>query len=386
MEPNEAEIQQPIEGRRHGRVGRLLPWIGAVGASVALSVAAVAGADSLGWLSHDVTKVTAPATITASSSSSAPSSSGTGTSPVQDVADLYDEIRPSVVKITAASIRAGAVGSGVVLDGEGYILTNEHVISGFSQITVKLYDGTSASATVVGTDPGDDLAVLKIDVSPDQLKPVKLAAPDKVRVGQVVVAIGNPLELEATLTEGVISGLGRVLNTGSGRPLRQMIQSDAAINPGNSGGGLFNLAGELVGITNAIENPAGQDAFAGIGYAIPLSTVQRVLPDMLGGKDITHPKLASALEDLTPEIAGLLGVEVQQGVVVDQVDANSGAARAGLRRGDVIVAIDERQVKDYNDLGAYLDTKGAGDKVEVRIVRGSTEETLTVTLDVWVHG
>jgi S1-C subfamily serine protease len=347
---------------------------------VSLSVAAVYGVDSLGLFSSDVSQATAPAIA----SSVAPASA-VAVSPVQDVADLYDQLRPSVVKITVTSASSGGTGSGVVLDSQGNILTNEHVVSGSTQISVKLYDGTNASAIVVGSDAGDDLAVLKIDVPADKLKPAKLGDADRVRVGQLVVAIGNPLELEATLTEGVVSGLGRVLNDGNGRPLRQMIQTDAAINPGNSGGGLFNLSGELVGITNALENPAGENAFAGIGYAIPLSTVQRFLPDMLAGKAISHPKLAGALEDLNPVIANSIGTNAQQGVVIAQVDANSGASRAGLRRGDVIIAIDGREVKDYNDLGAYLDTKKAGDKVEVKIVRVRSEQTISITLDAWVH-
>ena len=382
---NDAGIGKPVGNRgsgwREGKPANLQTWIGIIVASVSLSIAAVYGVDSLGLYSSDVSKAPAPSAITGSTSLP----SVVAVAPVQDVADLYDQLRPSVVKITVSSARSAGTGSGVVLDTQGYILTNDHVVGGFSQITVKLYDGTNASAVIVGTDPGDDLAVLKVDVPQEKLKPVRLGEADKVRVGQLVVAIGNPLELEATLTEGVVSGLGRVLNDGNGRPLRQMIQTDAAINPGNSGGGLFNLAGELVGITNAIENPAGENAFAGIGYAIPLSTVQRFLPDMLAGKAISHPKLAGALEDLTPFISSGLGTEVQQGVVVALVDANSGASRAGLRRGDVIVAIDGREVKDYNDLGAYLDTRKAGDKVEVKVVRGRSELTLSVTLDAWVH-
>ena len=354
-------------------------WAAIAVVSAVLGAAAVLGVDALGLFTKDVQEsplpvAFAPATVPPVASSV-----------VQDVSGLYDAIRPSVVKVTAASRSSGGTGSGVVLDTQGYILTNDHVISDFSQITVKLSDGTNVSAVVVGTDPGDDLAVLKIDVQPEKLKPVRLGDPDKVRVGQLVVAIGNPLELEATLTEGVVSGLGRVLNDGNGRPLRQMIQTDAAINPGNSGGGLFNLAGELIGITNAIENPAGQNAFAGIGYAIPLSTVQRFLPEMREGKTISHPRLAGALEDLTPFIASSIGTDAQQGVVVAQVAANSGASRAGLRRGDVIITIDGREVKDYNDLGAYLDTKSAGDKVEVGIIRGSAKQTVSVTLDTWVH-
>lgn len=208
------------------------------------------------------------------------------------VADLYAAVRPWVVKITSASSSAGNAGtwSGVAIDTAGHIVTTFHVVDGFDSIDVKLADGTAVRATVVGTDPGDDLAVLKIDV-PGRLAPVTIAERGALRVGDAMTAIGNPFGLEATLTEGVVSGIGRILASTSGRPLRQVIQTDTAINPGNAGGGLFNFKGELVGITNAIENPSGQDVFVGIGYAIPVSTLLDHLADMIAGKTVVHAKL-----------------------------------------------------------------------------------------------
>jgi S1-C subfamily serine protease len=310
---------------------------------------------------------------------------------VPGVADLYASVRPSVVKVTSVSTGSGqgATGSGIVLDKQGHIVTNYHVVSGFNQQDVKLADGTDVSAQVTGTDPGDDLAILKIDVSADKLVPANLADSSKVRVGDAVIAIGNPFDLEATLTEGVVSGIGRVLSSGNARPLRQLVQTDTAINPGNSGGGLFNLNGQLVGITNAIENPSGEDVFVGIGYAIPVSTLQTYLNDMLAGKTISHAKLGVSLEDVTPAIAAGLGLKVQQGILVGAVDPGSGAARAGLRgtsrsqAGDVIVAIDGHAVKTFDDLAGYLDTKNPGDKVELKVNRNGSETSLSVTLDAW---
>lgn len=318
------------------------------------------------------------------------SSSGAPTS----VADLYDNLRPSVVKIDAVATRSGSggTGSGIVLDKDGHIITNYHVVQGFDQISVSLSDGSSRTATVVGTDPGDDLAVVKIDASGLNLTPVKLGDSTQTRIGDTVLAIGNPLDLEATLTEGVISGVGRVLNGGANaRPLRELIQTDTAINPGNSGGGLFNLDGQLIGITNAIENPTGQESFAGIGYAIPVSTVQANLPAMLAGQTVSHARLGVSLEDLTPALADSLGLKVTQGVLVQQVESGSGAARAGLQAtvrnqpGDVITGIDGHEVKTFDDLANYLDTKKGGDQVTLNIVRGGNKMDLKVTLDTWTQ-
>ncbi|HEX5139769.1 MAG TPA: trypsin-like peptidase domain-containing protein [Dehalococcoidia bacterium] len=327
-------------------------------------------------------------------------STGTNTSAVTSpqvvssgsVADLYDAVRPSVVKITAASTRVGTggTGSGLVLDTDGHIITNYHVVQGSNQLDVALSDGTTVSASVVGSDPGNDLAVLKIDPSNLKLTPVKLGDSDAMRIGDNVVAIGNPLDLEATLTEGVISGVGRVLNSdGNSRPLRELIQTDTAINPGNSGGGLFNLNGELIGITNAIENPSGQDSFAGIGYAIPVTTLKASLDQMLAGATVTHARLGVALQDVTPAIANTLGIDVQQGVMVAQIEPGSGAAKAGLQAatnrtaGDVITGIDNHPVKTFDDLANYLDTKKGGDSVTLTIIRNNQQMTLPITLDTW---
>jgi putative serine protease PepD len=312
-------------------------------------------------------------------------------STVPGVADLYASVRPSIVKITGVSSRTGEgnTGTGVVLDKQGHIVTNYHVISGFDQLDAKLADGSNISAQVVGTDPGDDLAIIKIDVAADKLTPAALADFSKVRVGDAVIAIGNPFDLEATLSEGVVSGLGRVLSSPNTRALSQVIQTDTAVNPGNSGGGLFNLNGQLIGITNAIENPSGADVFAGVAYAIPVSTLQKYQADMLAGKTISHAKLGISLEDVTPAVAQALGLKVQSGVLVGAVDPGSGAARAGLQgmtrttAGDVIIAIDGHEVKSFDDLAGYLDTKNPGDKVDLKIDRNGSQTTVNVTLDAW---
>ena len=175
---------------------------------------------------------------------------------------------------------------------------------------------------------GNDLAVIKTDLPADKLVPAKLGNSDNVRVGEVVVAVGNPFQIDGTVTEGIVSGLGRSLEGTGGRQMRQLIQSDAAINPGNSGGGLFNAQGEVIGITSAIENPTNDRVFIGIGYAVPINTATRFLPDMLRGADIQHPRL---------------GIQLQTDCRRPRstaVESGSGAEDAGLQAGDVITALD----------------------------------------------
>jgi putative serine protease PepD len=286
------------------------------------------------------------------------------------------------------------VGSGIVLDKDGHILTNNHVVGSFDSIDVVLFDGTAASATVVGRDPGNDLAVIRADLPADQLVPATFGDSDAIRAGEFVIAVGNPFDLEGSVTEGIVSGIGRSLQ-GSGRPLRQLIQSDAAINPGNSGGGLFNAAGEVIGVTTAIENPSGDRVFVGIGYAVPSNVVARFLPNMLNGETIEHPRLGVALENVTPAIASDLGLSVEQGVLIVAVEPGTGADQAGLRggadnfgqaTGDVIVRIDSQDIRDYDDLANYIDSLEVGDVVDVVVIRDGGEVTVPVTLNAWQSG
>jgi putative serine protease PepD len=374
--------------------------MGPIAGIVLLSAAVGAGfgaasATLLDNNSNSGTQVATGQPAAAQSTAAGSASSLTPAGSQVSVADLYAKLRPSVVKITAlsSSTGSGGTGSGLVIDTKGNIVTNYHVISGSDKLDVRLSDGTSVEATVVGTDPGDDLAVIHIDPSGLSLTPVVLAN-SQTRVGDNVVAIGNPLDLEATLTEGVVSGLGRVLSSGNGRPLRELIQTDTAINPGNSGGGLFNLDGQLVGITNALENPSGQDSFSGIGYAIPVSTLQQYLPQMLAGQTVSHARLGVSLEDLSPAISSDLGLSVNQGVLIGSVESGSTAARAGLRGtqtsrfgsavpGDVIVAIDGKTVNTYDDIASYLDTKNPGDSVTLTIIRDGQKMDVSLNLDAW---
>ena len=305
-----------------------------------------------------------------------------------DLTALYERVRPSVVRITTGDVgedpfsrgREG-LGSGVVLDESGHILTNDHVVRGFDQVTVTFHDGSTAKADVVGTDPGNDIALIKADASEDQLQPAELGDSGNLRVGSMVAALGNPFGLDGTFTTGVISGVNRTLpSSANGRPIRGLIQTDAAVNPGNSGGALFDGEGRVIGINTAIENPNG-NGFAGVAYAVPINTPKRFLTELVDGETIEHPRLGISGTSLTPDDASNLGVP--QGVAVLAVDAGSAADGSGLREGDVIVAIDGEAMSSFEDLADYVDSKKVDDKVTLSVHRDDKDLELTATLKSW---
>jgi S1-C subfamily serine protease len=366
-----------------------LSWVVVIVVSMVLGAGIVLGIDSA--RSDDESSLTTATQQGTQQELPAPSGSVANDN-LDDVADLYEAVRPSVVSITGQSRTGGGSGSGIVLDKQGNILTNNHVVSGYDQIDVTLWDGTSASAKIVGTDPGSDLAVINAQLPADKLKPARLGDSEKLRTGEGVIAVGNPFGIEGSLTQGVVSGLGRTLAGGSGRPLRQLIQSDAAINPGNSGGGLFNRSGEVVGITTAIENPSGDRVFVGIGYAVPVDIAKRFLPDMMAGRQIQHPRLGVQLTNVTPALAASLGLNIDRGVMIQSIDASTAAAKAGLRgasgsrAGDVVIAIDGKAISNFNELASYVDSKNVGDKIQVKVVRDGQEMSFEVTLEAWRSG
>jgi len=304
----------------------------------------------------------------------------------------------TVTRSAFGSQQGEALGSGVILDKDGNILTNYHVIQNASQLQVTLVDETTAVAQVVGTDPASDLAVIKADFSGVDLSPANLGDSGQIRVGESVVAIGNPFGLDWTITEGIVSGLDRTLAEQQNRPLRELIQTDAAINPGNSGGPLVNYNGEVIGINTALENPSGQDVNVGVGYVIPINNAKDHIPDMLAGKTIVHPRLGVGTITVTPNVAKTLGLSVNQGAYVVAVDSGGPADQAGLQAagssaanplllpkgGDVIVGADSATINTEDDLISYIDhNKAPGDKVTLHVVRGSNKVDVTATLDAW---
>jgi S1-C subfamily serine protease len=311
-----------------------------------------------------------------------------------DFTKLYDSVRDSVVRITTGEIGADpfsspqeGLGSGIVIDSNGNILTNFHVVRGFDQVTVTFADGTTATADVVGRDPGNDVAMVNVKVSDASvLKPAKLGDSSAVKIGESVAAIGNPFGLDGTFTTGVISGTGRTLASSStGRPIRNLLQTDTAVNPGNSGGALFNLRGEVIGINTAIENPNGT-GFVGVAYAVPIDTPKRFLTELIGGKSIDHPRLGISGRTLSESEAKELGVPY--GIAVISVDPNSAADEAGLRAssngtGDVIVEIDGQPMKKFEDLADYIDSKSTGDSVTLKVHRNGEDQEMQAKLLSW---
>ena len=320
--------------------------------------------------------------------------------------DVYQEVLPSVVQITStASSQFGqseGQGSGIIIDTQGNILTNNHVVSGADSLEVTLADGSVLPATVVGTDPGNDLAVVHIDPPAGGVTAARLGDSDKVLVGDPVFALGNPFGLEHTFTEGIVSAVGRTYSPGSGtRPLRNMIQTDAAVNPGNSGGPLVNCHGEVVGVNTLLENPTGQSVNVGIAFAVSINTAKGSLDELKAGTTVSHPWLGIAGRELTPALAQQLNLSVTQGVYIVTVANNSPAERAGLvpafasetqaqndttlpPGGDVILAVDGNQVTDVDQLANYLDShKRAGETVSLDVLRDGEKTTVEATLAEW---
>ncbi len=320
----------------------------------------------------------------------------------QAVVNVYKRVNPAVVNITSISssstprsvVPDRGVGSGFIIDKNGNILTNNHVVEDATRIEVTMYDGTKVKGQLVGRDPSVDLAVVKINVAADKLQPVTMGDSDALQVGQTAIAIGNPFGFSATLTTGVISAVGRVMPAETGRVIRNIIQTDAAINPGNSGGPLLNSAGEVIGINTAIQSPVRGSV--GIGFAVPINAAKSVLPQITAGGVVQHPWLGIVGQQITADNAGDLGVSVTEGVYVQQVIADSPAAKAGLRgaqsgsrsaaqgQGDVIMAVDDVKVRATEDITGYLDEKKAvGDTVTLKIMRGNEQISLQVTLQAW---
>jgi Do/DeqQ family serine protease len=264
------------------------------------------------------------------------------------------------------------LGSGVIVSPEGYLLTNHHVIEGASEIEVQLTDGRSTTAKVVGSDPETDIAVLKIDL-PGALPVMRLGDVRALRVGDAVLAIGNPFNVGQTVTAGIVSALDR---TGAGSQFQNFIQTDAAINPGNSGGALVDAAGALVGINTAIFSRSGGSM--GIGFAVPVDTARSVMEQLIAGGEVRRGWIGVEPRELTPELAESLALELRSGVLIAGVLQNGPAAKAGLQPGDVVVKVAERPVRAASDLFAAVASLEPGKNAPVVVQRGKQQLTLTV--------
>ena len=308
--------------------------------------------------------------------------------------ELFKRASPSVVYITTLSRRAvnffemtdvpQGTGSGFLWDRQGHVVTNYHVIPDSDSSVVTLSDQTNWKATVVGVEPDKDLAVLRISAPAEKLTPILVGTSKGLQVGQKVFAIGNPFGLDETLTTGIVSALGRTIEAVTGRKIQDVIQTDAAINPGNSGGPLLDSAGRLIGVNCQIASPSG--ASAGIGFAVPVDTVNAVVPELIAHGRIVRPRLG--ISPANESVARQLGVT---GVLVLGVAEGSGAAKAGLRGterdrdgsfilGDIIIGVAGQDVANYDDLVSALEKQKIGDTVPVKIVRGDRTTTVDVAL------
>ncbi len=267
--------------------------------------------------------------------------------------------------------KAQSVGSGVVVDARrGYVITNHHVIDGAEKITVTLSNGRQLAAKVIGSDPESDVAVIQIPGG--NLTALPLADSQRLRVGDFVVAVGNPFGLGQTVTSGIVSALGR---TGLGiQGYEDFIQTDASINPGNSGGALVNLRGELVGINTAIIAPGGGNV--GIGFAIPSNMVSRLMNQIIAHGAVRRGQLGVSVQDLTPELAQAFKIPADQGAVIAQVSPRSAAARAGLKEGDVVLRINDRTIRDSSNLRNAIGLLEVGEAVRLDILRDGQPLTL----------
>lgn len=308
---------------------------------------------------------------------------------------LFENASPSVAYITTTNVRRDywtmnvtevprGTGSAFVWNKEGHIITNYHVIQGADKATVTLADRSTWEAELIGAAPEKDLAVLKIDAPKDILFPIARGNSVNLLVGQSVYAIGNPFGLDQTLTTGIISALGREIESVAGVPIKDVIQTDAAINPGNSGGPLLNSSGELIGVNTAIYSPSG--AYAGIGFSIPVDVVSWVIPDLIKFGKINRPTLG--IELASQRIMQKLG---QEGILVLQVLKNGAASKAGIQPttrnkygeivlGDIITKIDDYEIRSRDDLLLTLEKYKPGDEVEITYLRDDKKRTIRLEL------
>ena len=388
-----------------GRVGRTARPLAALTAAALLGgSAALGGAWALGAFDEPV----GTASATPITDTSSPSRSSTTSI---DVGEIYRGSGPGVVQITSTSQgdassdafgnvvpgqSQSALGSGFVIDTEGHIVTNYHVVQGASEIEVSFSNRETVDAKVVGSDPSTDLALLEVDVEARALRPLALADSDAVEVGDPVVAIGNPFGLERTVTSGIVSALQRQVRAPNNFTIDHVIQTDAPINSGNSGGPLIDAAGRVIGVNSQIETAAGGGGNVGIGFAVPSNTVKSVVAQLLDDGQVDRPYLGVTLQEIDPEVVSVLKLPADSGVLVGAVQPGSPAAKAGIEGGetqvvvagqsyqvggDMVVAIDGDDIASVDELREAIAAHEPGENVRVTVVRADGErETLTVKL------
>jgi len=373
--------------------------------AAAFAAVAVAGAGA-GAAAYDAVSGGSPAATTMASAVS-PARIVNSTAGALSVNTIYDDSIGSIVEIQATTSAASngqtfpfggpnggdgssiAQGTGFVYDNTGHIVTNEHVISGATSVKVVFHDGSTRTATVVGSDPSTDVAVLKVDAT--GLQPLTLADSDGVAVGDGVVAIGSPYGLDGTVTTGIVSATGREIDAPDGTPIDGAIQTDAAINHGNSGGPLFDLTGKVIGITSQIQSDSGVND--GIGFAISSNLVKSIADQLIASGKVAHPLLGVNVQTIPASVASTLGEHV--GAAITKVQSGSGGDKAGLKAstgttrvggtayatgGDVIAAVDGTSVASAADLRAAIAAHAPGDTVTLTVWKGTSSRTVQATL------
>ncbi len=301
----------------------------------------------------------------------------------------------TVTKTSTSGGNSNSVGSGFIFDKEGHIITNNHVVKDTKKIDVTFIDGTSYRAEIIGTDPYADIAVIKIDVNSKKLYPIPIGDSSKLKVGEQIAAIGNPFGLSGSMTSGIVSQLERLLPSGAGFSIPDVIQTDTAINPGNSGGPLLNMKGEIVGVNTAIYSNDG--SFSGVGFSIPSNVILKIVPVLIKEGEFQHPWVGISSANITPDLAELLNLQDAKGVLIMTVVKDSPADKANLRGssqtatadgieyiigGDIVLSIDGKEVRKIDDILTHLQReKNVGDTLNLGILRDGKSINITLTLE-----
>lgn len=312
--------------------------------------------------------------------------------------EIFEKAEPGVVRVNTirnqTANETGGVGSGFVFDKKGHIITNAHVIEGSTKTVVTFLDGRSYNAEIIGMDEYTDIGVIKVNADLKLLNPLSLGDSSNLNVGEPIAAIGNPFGLSGSMTSGIVSQMGRLLPSGSGYSIPDVIQTDAAINPGNSGGPLLNMRGNIVGINTAIQSTTGE--FTGVGFAIPSQTVAKIVPTLISEGEYKHPWIGISGRDIDPDTANVLGLKDAIGFQIITVVENSPAANAGLigsdkmivvegreypTGGDIIVGVDGMDVRKIDDILVHLQrVKTVGDEMNLEILRDGRTTNVTIIL------
>ncbi len=312
--------------------------------------------------------------------------------------EIFEKSEPGVVRVNIQREQSevlNGVGSGFVFDKKGHIITNAHVIKDAKKVVVTFLDGRSYNAEVIGYDEFTDIGVIKVNADLKLLHPLTLGDSSNLKVGEQIAAIGNPFGLSGSMTSGIVSQLGRLLPSGAGFSIPDVIQTDAAINPGNSGGPLLNMRGEIVGINTAIQSTTGE--FTGIGFAVPSKTLAKIAPSLIAKGEYQHPWIGIAGRDIDPDLAKVLNLKDAVGFLIITIVEDSPASKAGLhgseetitidginypKGGDIILSVDGIEVRKIDDILIHLQrAKSVGDEMVLEILREGRTTSITITLE-----